>query len=198
MLQQAGICLRPKAISLTLFTRLFLTDWFVHGVGGSFYEQITNHIIEKYYKMKLPEFGIATCTMRLPLSDNVAFSNDISRLRHKMHDTRYNPEKYIDRSKLKNQQVTSLIKAKKEQIELANDRSMSSGKRKSAWKSLIETNQKLLEYTECANKKLEDKIVESENNQISREVCGSREYFFGLFPKQTLDEITGSFTFPCS
>jgi len=46
---QAGYHLGPKAVTLTLFARLFLGDLFVHGVGGSLYEYITDDIIESYY-----------------------------------------------------------------------------------------------------------------------------------------------------
>ncbi len=198
MLQQAGIRLRPKAISLTLFARLFLTDWFVHGVGAQMYETVTNYIIENYYKVKPPEFGIATCTMRLPLSDDVALGDDVLQLRQKMRDIRHNPEKYIDNSKLKNQQVEILVKTKRQLIELAADRSMSSDKRKSAWKSLGLTNQRLLEYTKNVTSELKSKAIESQKNKVSHQVCSSREYFFGLFPKQKLNEITNSFTFPGS
>ena len=195
ILHQTGLMLRPKAISLMLFVRLFLADWFVHGAGAQWYEMVTNYIMENYYKVKPPEFGTVTCTMGLPLADEVASSGDLSQLHNKMRDIRHNPEKYIDESGLKTQPVASLIRAKNEQIDLANNRSMASDKRKSAWKSLEDINQKLLEYTKSAVSDLETQIAESQKNQISRKVLNNREYFFGLFPEQKLEEIAGAFTF---
>ncbi len=42
-------CLRPKAVSLTTFIQLYLADWFVHGIGGSLYEPVTDYVIENYF-----------------------------------------------------------------------------------------------------------------------------------------------------
>src|SRR5262249_2104913 len=35
-------CLRPRALALTLFVRLFASDLFIHGLGGAKYDQITD------------------------------------------------------------------------------------------------------------------------------------------------------------
>jgi len=57
--------IRPKAVTLTLFARLYLADLFVHGTGAGNYEYITDHLIEGYYKISNVNFGIATATMTL-------------------------------------------------------------------------------------------------------------------------------------
>ena len=55
--------IRPKAVTLTLFARLYLADLFVHGIG-------TDYIIKNLYNIKNTSFGIATATMTLPVSTN--------------------------------------------------------------------------------------------------------------------------------
>jgi hypothetical protein len=196
MLQQSGYGLRPKAVSLTLFVRLYLADWFVHGVGGSLYESVTDHMIENYYRMRSLWFGTATCTMTLPLANTSASATgNLSKLKHELHNIRHNPEKYIDESALAEESVVSLLRVKRERIAQTKDRSVAAGVRKSAWSSLLRINEKLLEYARDAATMMEKKIVELERNKISQETCNCREYFFGLFPENELCKLTKSLTF---
>jgi len=197
LLQQAGCFLRPKAVSLTLFVRLFLADWFVHGIGASQYEPVTDYIIENYYPdLSGLSYGIATCTMKLPLPDNVAFPDDnVSQLKHNLRDIKHNPEKYISDKRLKRRAVATLLRTKKEQIEQASDRSLPSNIRRAAWISLLEINQKLFEYAKGTAEMLEEKVAECEQNKISREVFNNREFFFGLFPEDRLRKLAESLTF---
>lgn len=196
MLQQLNYRLRPKAVSLTLFARLFLADWFVHGIGGALYEPVTDYLIEEYYGMEPLRFGIATSTVILSVPNNVAFPKDnISQLKHELHNIKHNPEKHIDKLILKEEPVASLLQAKRETIARAKDRSLPSSMRKSAWSSLFRINESLSEYTKDTAKTLETKIGELEKNTISQEVCNYREYFFGLFPVNKLRKLAKSLTF---
>lgn len=196
ILEQHGCRLRPKAISLMLFVRLFLADWFVHGIGGALYEPVTDYIIENYYGIKSLRFGVATCTMTLPLANSVTFPNDnISLLKHKLHDIKHNPEKYLDGSAIKTEPVASLLKAKREQIAQARGRTSPDAIRKSAWKSVSEINEKLFEFAKDTGQILQKKIQEAERNTISQKVCSYREYFFGLFSEEKLRKVAESLTF---
>ena len=196
MLRQLNYRLRPKAVSLTLFVRLFLADWFVHGIGGSLYESVTNHMIENYYKIGPLRFGVATLTMTLPLSNNLTFpEKHISQLKHELHNIKHNPEKYIDDSILEEEPVASLFQAKREEIVRAKDRSLPSNERKAAWNLLSRINESLSEYTREDTKALETRIRELEKNMISQEVRNDRKYFLGLFSEKKLRKLAESVTF---
>jgi hypothetical protein len=197
LLQQEGCFLRPKAVSLTLFIRLFFADWFVHGAGSSQYEPVTDYIIENYYSgVSGLAYGIATCTMKLSVPENVAFDGDnISQLKHNLHDIKHNPERYISDRRLKKRAIVNLLRAKKEQIARAGDRSLPSDVRRAAWTSLLDTNQKLFEYVKGTAEMLEKKVADCEKNAITREVFNSREFFFGLFPEDRLRKLAESLAF---
>jgi hypothetical protein len=70
ILEESKCVIRPKAVTLTLFVRMYLTDWFVHGIGAGNYEYITDHLISHYYKIPGLNYGIATATMILPTDIN--------------------------------------------------------------------------------------------------------------------------------
>jgi hypothetical protein len=65
ILRKNQLVIRPKAVTLTLFARLYLADLFVHGTGAGNYEYITDHLIQSYYKIPDTDIGIATATMSL-------------------------------------------------------------------------------------------------------------------------------------
>jgi hypothetical protein len=196
ILRHFGYRLRPKAVSLTAFVRLYLADWFVHGIGGSLYEPVTDYIIENFFGIRPLKYGVATCTQTLPQLDSVAsFTENISQLRHELHSMKHNPERYIDESVQKQEPVVSLLHAKKEKIAQAKNRSAPTSLRKAAWKSLLQINHSLSEYTENAARTIERKISEFEKKRVSHKVCCCREYFFGLFPENQLRRLTKSMTF---
>lgn len=58
--------LAPRALSLTLFTRLFVSDLFVHGIGGGHYDNVLDRILRSYFNMKPPTFAVATATLLHP------------------------------------------------------------------------------------------------------------------------------------
>lgn len=52
----------PKASPLTLFLRLYMTDIFIHGVGGANYEWINERIIERFFKKEPPPYFVMSAT----------------------------------------------------------------------------------------------------------------------------------------
>lgn len=70
ILRKNKCVIRPKAVTLTLFARLYLADLFVHGIGAGNYEYITNHLIRDYYRISKLDFGLVTATMTLPADAN--------------------------------------------------------------------------------------------------------------------------------
>jgi len=188
ILNRHGYRLRPKAVTLTLFARLFLGDWFVHGIGGIDYEFITEHILEDYYGIKGLNFGVATATATLLfLGGEDKVSN--SELKQQLRNLKYNPEKFIKPSLRKKEPVKSLVAEKQKFAKAAGNRSLSAEEKESAWKSISEINNKLLKFTENATRQANRKIRLLENHTLSQRQRDSREYFFGLFQEANLHEL---------
>jgi hypothetical protein len=58
--------LAPRALTLTAFLRLCLVDQFVHGVGGGRYDQVTDRLIERHFRIDPPKFSVTTATLYFP------------------------------------------------------------------------------------------------------------------------------------
>ena len=63
-----GVCLRPRALLTTMYTRLILGDAFIHGIGGGKYDQLTDSIIQEFFGVTPPGVIVASATLRLPVA----------------------------------------------------------------------------------------------------------------------------------
>lgn len=65
-LRQNRVRLGPRALTLTMYLRLFVADQFIHGIGGARYDQVTDAIIADHFAIQPPAFCVTTATMYLP------------------------------------------------------------------------------------------------------------------------------------
>ena len=181
--------LRPKAVTLTLFTRLYFADFFVHGVGACCYESITDYLLEHYYNITQLKYGTATSTMNLSFNENNDDSDNIKRLKNKLRNVQFNPEKYINRETLENEAIKSLIKMKNIKIYESLNSSLSSCQRRNARDSVSKINRELSVYTKKMIQEITLQIAEAQKKIFSKKVFNYREYFFGLFPEDRLRKL---------
>lgn len=65
-LRQRNLRLAPRALTLTLFLRLFVADQFIHGIGGGRYDQVTDRLIHSHFGIEPPAFCVTTVTLYFP------------------------------------------------------------------------------------------------------------------------------------
>ena len=90
-----GIRFRTRALTTTLFTRLFLADLFVHGIGGAKYDEMTDRIIAEFYRVPVPEFLTLTATALLPVQPFPVTNGDRHRLQQRLRELRFHPEQFL-------------------------------------------------------------------------------------------------------
>jgi len=91
----AGLAVRPRALTLTMFTRLCVVDLFIHGVGGGRYDRVTDEVIREVFGIDPPRYAVVSATLHLPLSE---FDPDPERavLRRRYLELLHNPERALD------------------------------------------------------------------------------------------------------
>ncbi|MBI5309019.1 MAG: hypothetical protein HZB37_12005 [Planctomycetes bacterium] len=112
-LQEDRIKLRPRAITTTMFSRLFFSDVFIHGIGGAKYDTITDEIIQEFFGISPPSYVTNSATLFLPLS---AFDRDIGSLplvQREVRDMPHNPERYASKEILNDADFANRVKEKK-------------------------------------------------------------------------------------
>ncbi len=189
ILAEARVCLRPKAVTLTLFARLYLADWFIHGVGGAVYERITDSLLSEYYRVASTDFGVATSTIRLPFSDAHLCEGSIADAKYRIHNIPHSPEKYMDLAWRGMEPYRSMIGEKRRLTTVASDRGISRQERRDAWNLLKARNRALFEAVREKYDAMKADIRRLEGARKSQVVHMCREYFFGLFPRAILDRV---------
>ena len=86
----------PKALMLTLFSRLFVADFFIHGVGGGRYDQVTDDVVRRLFGIEPPAFAVASLTMYLPLGAHVVTDAEVEAVSMAINRLKHNPDQMLD------------------------------------------------------------------------------------------------------
>jgi len=193
LLTYRGYRLRPRAVALTLFVRLTLVDWFVHGVGGAIYERIGDHLFEHYYHRRPPHMASATCTMILPQEEPSGTSSaGVGEAQRQLRAFLYQPERFLPAPTAATEPVATFIRLKQAAVSTARDPCLPHDRRKAAWKEIARLNRQLQVHAKPAADLLHQKLAEARDSDRSQQVRDSREYFFGLFPEPRLRALVDS------
>jgi hypothetical protein len=176
---QSSVSIRPRALMTTMFSRLILSDMFLHGIGGSKYDQLTDVIAARFFGVELPEYLTISATMKLPTDYEVVDRQDLVTVKQLIRETKYHPETRVVSS---NADVESLIRQKRKWVAKLD--------RSKARHDAIETlNKSLAELAVPSLDELETRRSVIEERLRTSEVLTSREYSFCLFPESLVAEL---------
>lgn len=91
-LVEAGVRLWPRALFTTLYLRVFVFDWFVHGIGGALYDQITEDWAVRWLQISPSPMVAASLTLRLPLTPARSGQQELREAQHLQHHLLWNPD----------------------------------------------------------------------------------------------------------
>jgi hypothetical protein len=95
-LAAGGFKVRTRALTTTLFARLFLADLFIHGIGGGKYDELNDAIMRRFYGVEPPRYLVLSATRWLPLPSFAVTPADRRRLAREVRDLHWNPQHYLD------------------------------------------------------------------------------------------------------
>ena len=172
------IAIRPRALITTLYSRLVLSDLFLHGIGGAKYDQLTDLIAIDFFDVALPVFSALTATMHLPFGHPLVSPHDRSELRNQIRQRRFHPERFIDSS-----DAEDLILRKRTAIE------NSTMNRFRRHQEIEEANQSMQPFVADQIEALQQKLFNAVDQIRNSRVLNSREYSFCLFPESLIDDL---------
>ncbi len=111
-LKSGGIRIRPRAITLSMFMRLFVCDYFLHGVGGAKYDSVTDAIIRDFYQITPPAYACVSASISCGIK-TTPFDVSPTELREKLRDIKMRPEKVAE---LADYDISGLIEKKRELV----------------------------------------------------------------------------------
>jgi len=194
-LSLANIFLRPRALTLTAFARLFLADYFVHGIGGAKYDRVTDYWIRDFYKIKPPAYACASATMHLwPSKFTLPIDclEQLRVLRHRKRDLQFNPQRYLGMNLLEVPKVKSLLQRRQQAIETScrlREQRADSLRRREVFEEIAQLNAAILAAAPGILAEVEKDLKIARQKQKNSNIAFDREYFFGLFTDEQLNKL---------
>ena len=176
------IKIRPRALLTTMYLRLFLSDCFVHGIGGAKYDQITDCLVEEVLGLAPPAYVTVSGTRLLPIdlpTQNPQALRDLNRL---LRDWEYHPENF-GCSSLSEEDASRFAALAAEKRALTRQNDLDTRSRHAA---LSQINKSLRQYVRESREKLLRKREHYDSECRAAKVLGSREFSFCLFDEESL------------
>jgi hypothetical protein len=190
-LQNAGLRLRTRALTTTLFSRLCLCDLFVHGIGGAKYDAMTDRIASRFFGVTLPDYLTLSATSWLPLGDpHSASDSDVSRLRQMLRELQQNPQRHLDSNPPEDAQ--SLVAEKLALIAQQNatgdsgSAETNSARGHQRYRRFPEINRALASHTLDQQNLIREELAAVEHRLAANRILTSREFSFCLYPAETI------------
>lgn len=178
---------RPRALMLTLWARLLVSDLFVHGIGGAQYDRITDLIIETYFGVRPPAMACVSATLHPPIADRAIAPDTLPDARRQYRDIHYNPQRYVESGygRLIAERAAAIARADRLRREQPRDRVA----RRQAFLRIRDANARLAAAVAPRIADSEARIAELERRLRDHQVATRRDYFFALYPETMLHAL---------
>lgn len=180
-LQTRGYRLRPRALTLTLFTRMWLADLFVHGLGGALYDEMTDALASRLYGTPPPPYLTITATVWLPLAGRQPLPADLpaqcAAIRQQLWRLRHNPQQFLEPSDPLVVEKSQLLREPPPALRAA---------RRRRYLRLREINQQLSARLQPLRDELLQTLATLEHQRAAERLLTHREFSWVLFPEETL------------
>lgn len=177
--------LRPRALTLTLFARVCLGDFFIHGIGGGKYDEVTDAIIRDYFGLEPPAYQVLSATLHLPLPGPPATAADAARQARLVRDLHWNPQRHLTPENARRPEVAALV-AEHEVLRRAEPPHGAHARRRGWFRALQTVTEQLRPFVwkqvAPAKGRLSRMRVEAAANAVLRR----RDYSWVLYPEETL------------
>jgi hypothetical protein len=179
------IKLRPRALTLTLFARVCLGDFFIHGIGGGKYDEVTDAIIRDYFGIDPPAYQVLSATLHLPLPAFSSTDVDVKRLEHELRDLTWNPQRHLTAEALARPEVQRLVKEKR--VLAAHEPPRGDHDARRDWfRRLQHVTEQLRPLVAEQVSKADANVRRARTEAHANAILQRRDYSWVLYPEETL------------
>jgi hypothetical protein len=182
-LRQNGLKLRPRALVTTLYARLVLGDYFLHGIGGAKYDELTDALIARFFGLVPPRFATVTGTYLLPCARTDSTETDRRDVLRQLRQIRFHPELCLTAAQVADPVVRQLVEEKRGWTR----RQAANGiDRRQRHRSIRRINEQLSRFVDQSRSQWEQQLVQLNRGAREAAILNSREYPFCLFREEHL------------
>lgn len=174
-----GWKVRPRALTLTLFTRLGLADGFIHGIGGGRYDEVTDDIIRRVFRLDAPGYAVVSATIRLPIRRFPGTPEALHAAERRVRDLDWNPQRFPETP----EKVPELVFEKSRLIE---DEPTTRADRRGWFRDLQRVTRNLRPAVADRREASLHEVDRLRAELAANAILASREYGWPLFPEAVL------------
>jgi hypothetical protein len=168
----------PRALTLSAFVRLFVSDLFIHGIGGARYDEMTEDFIRRFYGVSLPPMACISATLLLNLPRAGVLPEELGAARRASRDIRFNPQRCLTNL------PDTLLRCKDELTRrsrtLRAEQPHDHAARKMVFDELRRVNEQMLRPAAWRPAELDERVQTLEEQQRLDRAAMNREYFYAL------------------
>ncbi len=180
-------CLRSRALTTTMYFRLFCADLFIHGVGGGKYDIVTDTIIENFFGIEAPIYAVSSATVHLPTEAVVSGSEDVDKLRYQARDVSYNPDRYVSSGLLHSERFQAKLAEKNQILESMPERTRA--ERYQGFLRVKKLNEEMMVSSPGLKESMESKLSSALAVRKQKSILEGRNYPFFLFPQEKIESL---------
>jgi hypothetical protein len=184
-----GYRFRPRALTLTLWARLFLCDLFIHGIGGAKYDRITDQLIRCYFGVDPPAMACVSATMLLDLPHQGVRADDVRDRERQLRSLRFNPQRHLEATGAVAELASTRAAAVAESLRLRAEDRRNRSARKQAFEAIRSVSSAMLASRPEVVDAYEADLGQARRHFHDSEIASRRDYFFGLFDRHTLRDL---------
>jgi hypothetical protein len=185
-LARRGVKIRTRALTTTIFTRLCLTDLFIHGLGGARYDELTDEIIRRFFGLEPPTFLTLTGTLHLPVPPHRGTADQLHELQRLLRDLTFNPDRHLAPQVAGDPDVAALVETKRQAIAAQPG---TSAERLSRFEQIRQINEQLLRFVETARADAARSMETIRADLEARAILQARDWAFCAYPEDKLREF---------
>jgi hypothetical protein len=183
--QMAPWIIRPKALILTMWARLFWADVFIHGIGGAKYDRLTDRLIRSVFEVEPPVMACVSATLCMPLPRSAATVAQIDAVTRSLRDIAFNPHRYIAHEQM------AAIQSQKEKLITESQRLRSEDRSNSLERARVFSQIRTLNREAIGLQPNRQAELRQHLDRVKRaitadEIANRRDYFFAMHDQSDL------------
>jgi len=188
----SSLLIRPRALTLTMFVRIFLAEVFIHGIGGALYDQITDGMVRELFgEAAAASYGCVSAAWLLPIADHAENPASAPWLKWQLHHLTHNPQLALGSTHQQYPPAAQALARRRELLELIADsleidRRLGREARHQWFDELHAVNRQLHEIVPERLTELLRRLAASEKALHDNKVLLWREWFFALHSLSSL------------
>ena len=179
-LAERGVQLYTRALTTTMFIRLFLADLFVHGIGGAKYDEVTDNIIRQFFGIEPPEYMVVSGTLYLPFPRFPATAEDHRRIHRQIRDIHWHPEQFIESPGGK------VHEWRERKLDWLDRQPQSHAEKRERYRMLLSLTESLRPAVAAKEAEAEGQLAKCDQELAANEILFRRDYSFMLYPETKL------------